>query len=225
MKPWDKIIPEKEQDAYRAAGFGKKSGYGKSPALLIIDVQYRTTGTKPMEFWESIKEFPTSCGSVAWDAVKNIEQLLKLFRNKNWPIIYPHVAPKKNYDAGTLAAKIPNIMNIPENGYEFVKSIAPKENDILVPKRHPSAFFGTSLASYLVDLKCDTLVMSGCTTSGCIRSSVVDAFSLNYKVLVPEDGVYDRSSVSHAVNLFDISEKYADVFKTFELVNILKKIN
>ncbi len=68
MRPWDGIIPEAEQRAYRAAGFGRPSGLGTRPALLIIDVQYRTTGTEPRPFWEAIREFPTSCGDVAWAA-------------------------------------------------------------------------------------------------------------------------------------------------------------
>ena len=69
-KPWDGIISQKEQEAYRAAGFGGRSGLGTRPGLLIIDVQYRTTGTEPRPFWEAIKEFPTSCGEVAWNAVR-----------------------------------------------------------------------------------------------------------------------------------------------------------
>jgi len=81
-KPWDGIISEDEQRAYRAAGFGRLMGFGANPALLIIDVQYRTTGTIPRPFWESIKEFPTSCGDVAWRAVDKIQTLLTLFRER-----------------------------------------------------------------------------------------------------------------------------------------------
>tara|TARA_Y100000590_G_scaffold347809_1_gene398568 strand:- start:1313 stop:1987 length:675 start_codon:yes stop_codon:yes gene_type:complete len=224
MRPWDGIISEDEIKAYRAAGFGQNSQHGKNPALLIIDVQYRTTGTISKPFWESIKEFPTSCGDKAWQAIQNIQPILNFFRKRNWPVIYPHVAPKKKYDAGRLAEKVPNIMTIDKKGYEFVKEIEPLQEEILIPKRHPSAFFGTSLASYLIDLHIDTLVLTGCTTSGCIRSSVVDAFSLNFHVMVPEDAVYDRSQVSHAINLFDISEKYGEVIDTKALLASLKSI-
>ncbi len=220
-RPWDGIISDEEQRAYGAAGFGKPGGLGTRPALLIIDVQYRTTGTESRPFWDSIKEFPTSCGDVAWAAVEKIAPLLAQFRDKGWPVLYPHVAPKKVYDAGRLAAKVPSIMTIPEKGYEFVAGIAPREGDILVPKRHPSAFFGTALTSYLIDLAADTLVVTGCTTSGCVRGSVVDAFAYNFRVAVPEDAVYDRSHVSHAVNLFDMSEKYADVMPAAELAEKL----
>ena len=111
----------------------------------------------------------------------------------------------------------------PIKGYEFHADIAPRAGDILLPKKHPSAFFGTPLASYLIDLRADTLVVTGCTTSGCVRGTVVDAFAYNVRVVVPQDAVYDRSAVSHAVNLFDMSEKYADVMTSAEALAVLAK--
>ena len=221
MRPWDGIISEDEQRAYRAAGFGKPSGIGSRPALLIIDVQYRTVGTVSRPFWESIKEFPTSCGEVGWRAVGHIATLLAEFRKRGWPVLYPYVAPKESFDTGRLAEKVPSIMTIPRKGYEFHADIAPRDGDILLPKKHPSAFFGTPLASYLIDLRADTLIVTGCTTSGCVRGTVVDAFAYNFRVLVPQDAVYDRSAVSHAVNLFDMSEKYADVMPTADVLKVL----
>ena len=225
MKPWDGIISEDEQKAYHAAGFGRPSGVGERPALLIIDVQYRTIGTTPKPFWESIKEFPTSCGDIGWNAMRNIVTLLAEFRGNNWPVLYPHVAPKnKATDGGRLAQKVPAIMNIPEKGYQFPPEIAPREGDVLIPKKHPSAFFATPLVSHLIDLGADTLVVTGCTTSGCVRGSVVDAFAYNFRVLVPWDCVYDRSATSHAVNLFDMASKYADVATAAEILEKLRPL-
>jgi nicotinamidase-related amidase len=225
MKPWDGIISEEEQKAYQAAGFGRSSGIGRRPALLIIDVQYRTIGTVSHPFWESIKEYPTSCGDVGWNAMRKIALLLAEFRRNGWPVLYPHVAPKnKATDSGRLAEKVPAIMDIPERGYQFPPEIAPREGDVLLPKKHPSAFFATPLVSHLIDLGADTLVVTGCTTSGCVRGSVVDAFAYNFKVLVPHDAVYDRSATSHAVNLFDMASKYADVASTAEVLEILRPL-
>lgn len=224
MRPWDGIIPEEEQRAYRAAGFGRPAGLGRRPALLIIDVQYRTTGTTPLPFDAAIQEFATSCGDVAWQAVPRIAALLALFRERGWPVLYPHVAPKERFDAGRLAEKVPALMTVARHGYDFVAEVAPREQDVLLPKKHPSAFFGTPLASYLIDLGADTLVVTGCTTSGCVRGSVVDAFAYNFRVVVPEDAVYDRSRVSHAVNLFDMSAKYAEVMPTAEVIAALRGI-
>jgi len=225
VKPWDGIISEEEQKAYHAAGFGRPSGIGKRPALLIIDVQYRTIGTTPKPFWEAIREFPTSCGDVGWNAMRNIATLLAEFRRNGWPVLYPHVAPKnKATDGGRLAQKVPAIMNIPEKGYEFPAEIAPREGDVLIPKKHPSAFFATPLVSHLIDLGADTLVVTGCTTSGCVRGSVVDGFAYNFRVLVPSDCVYDRSVTSHAVNLFDMASKYADVATAAEILEKLRPL-
>jgi nicotinamidase-related amidase len=224
MNPWDDIISDEEQRAYNAAGFGRRSGIGSRPALLIIDVQFRTVGTKRLPFWEAVKEFPTSCGEVAWDAVENIAKVLALFRERGWPVLYPYVSPKESFDRGRLSDKVPAIMNVAQKGYEFVPAIAPRESDILLPKKHPSAFFGTPLASYLINLGADTLVVTGCSTSGCVRGSVVDAFAYNFRVLVPNDAVYDRSRVSHAVNLFDMAAKYADVASTEECITTLRTV-
>ena len=224
MRPWDGILSEEEQRAYRAAGFGRPSGWGRKVALLIIDVQYRTVGTEPKPFWESIEEFPTSCGEVGWRAVEAIQPLLQVFRERDWPVLYPHVAPKRAYDAGRLAEKVPAIMGIPAKGYEFVAEIAPRDSDVLIPKKHPSAFFATALASHLIDFGADTLVVTGCTTSGCIRGTVVDAFSYNFRVVVPEECVYDRSRTSHAVNLFDMAEKYADVRPVEDVLKQLRAL-
>ena len=218
------VIDQATRDRYAAAGFGKPIGFGSRPALLIIDVQYRTVGTQPMPFDEAVEEFPTSCGEVGWSAVGNIARLLETFRARGWPVLYPHVAPKQTYDAGRLGAKVPGIMSIPEHGYDFVREVAPTDADVLVPKRHPSAFFGTPLASYLINAGADSLVVTGCTTSGCVRSSVADAFSYNFRVVVPNDAVYDRSPVVHEVNLFDMAQKYADVMSTDDVLGRLEKV-
>jgi nicotinamidase-related amidase len=223
MASWDGVIGEEEIDRYAKAGFGGEGGIGARPALLIIDVQYRTVGTTPKPYWDAIKEYPTSCGDVGWDAVGNIAKLVALFRQKGFPILYPHVAPKNSAtDGGRLAAKIPSIMGIDAKGYDFVEEIAPVKGDVLLPKKHPSAFFGTPLVSHLVDLGVDTLIVTGCTTSGCVRSSVTDAFAYNFKVLVPDDAVYDRSPTSHAVNLWDMNAKYADVYSSTCILKLVE---
>ena len=225
MASWDGVIGEDEFDRYAKAGFGGEGGIGARPALLIIDVQYRTVGTTSKPYWDAIKEYPTSCGDVGWDAVGNIAKLVALFRQKGFPILYPHVAPKNSAtDGGRLAAKIPSIMGIDAKGYDFVEEIAPVEGDVLLPKKHPSAFFGTPLVSHLVDLGVDTLIVTGCTTSGCVRSSVTDAFAYNFKVLVPDDAVYDRSPTSHAVNLWDMNAKYADVYSSTGILKLVEDL-
>lgn len=219
--PWADVISDEDLARYDAAGFGRSSGMGSRPALVIIDVQYRTLGDSPKPFHEAIKDYSTACGQVGWDAVDNIVRLLDVSRERGIPVLYPHVAPKQSYDAGTLGAKVPSIMLVPEQGYRIPDVIAPAADDIMLPKKHPSAFFGTPLASYLIGLGVDTLIVTGCSTSGCVRSTVVDAFAYNFKVLVPYDAVYDRSDTVHKVNLFDMGQKYADVLSTEDIVGLL----
>ena len=224
MRPWSSVITEEEERRYEAAGFGRAGGVGARPALLIIDVQYRTVGTRRLPYWEAIEEYPTACGDVGWEAVDHIRPLLAEFRRLGLPVLYPHVAPKNAAtDSGRLAEKVPSIMTIDQRGYDFVEEIAPRKGDVLLPKKHPSAFFGTPLVSHLIDLGADTLFVTGCTTSGCVRSSVSDAFAYNFKVVVPQECVYDRSQTSHAANLFDMNAKYADVMPTAEAIAALRR--
>jgi len=217
-RPWDGIVPESEQALYKAAGLGGRGGLGKRAALLVIDVQYRSMGESPKPIAESMKEYGTSCGEHGWRAVPGIVRLISAFRARGLPVIYPYVAPKGLHHRGSFTAKMPGLLTVPPRGYEFVREVAPQPDDLLVPKVHASAFFGTPLASNLVNMGVDSLVITGCTTSGCVRGTAVDANAYNYKVVVAEDCVYDRSQVSHAVNLFDIAHKYADVVTADEAI-------
>lgn len=223
-QPWDDVIPLEEQETYRLAGLGGAGGFGTRPALLVIDVQYRSVGNRSMPIREAIKQYPTSCGEAGWLAIAHIANLVDLFRRNRWPVIYPHVARKGGHDQGAFAAKIPGIMHIPPKGYDFVREVAPRDGELCLPKTQASAFFGTPLASYLVGGGIDSLVVTGCTTSGCVRASIVDACALNFKSMVPSDAVFDRSPTSHAVNLFDIASKYADVLPTVEVISCLTSL-
>ncbi|MBW5433744.1 isochorismatase family protein [Bradyrhizobium canariense] len=224
-QPWDDVIPLDERETYALAGLGDAAGFGKRPALLVIDVQYRSVGNRPMPIRQAIKQYPTSCGEAGWHAIAYIAELVRLFREKKWPAIFPHVARKVGQDQGAFSAKIPGIMRIPPEGYDFVREVAPEPGELLLPKTQASAFFGTPLATYLIGAGVDSLVVTGCTTSGCVRASVVDACALNFKSIVPSDAVYDRSPTSHAVNLFDIASKYADVMPTEAAIERLRALS
>lgn len=222
-RPWDGVVSEADLEVYRKAGFGRTGGLGKRPVLLVIDVQYRTVGNTPKPILESLQDYPTSCGEYGWRAVSQIEKLVQVFRRHKLPIIYPSIAPKTPRDMGRFANKMPSAPQDNPKAFEIVESIAPAPDDIILYKHFSSAFFGTALATHLVRLGADSLVLTGCTTSGCVRATAVDACSLDYRIVVPEDAVYDRGQVSHAVNLFDIANKYADVVPTAEAVQIVEK--
>jgi len=222
-RPWDGVVSEADLEVYRKAGFGRTGGLGKRPVLLVIDVQYRTVGNTPKPILESLQDYPTSCGEYGWRAVSQIEKLVQVFRRHKLPIIYPSIAPKTPRDMGRFANKMPSAPQDNPKAFEIVESIAPAPDDIILYKHFSSAFFGTALATHLVRLGADSLVLTGCTTSGCVRATAVDACSLDYRIVVPEDAVYDRGQVSHAVNLFDIANKYADVVPTAEAVQMVEK--
>ena len=107
---------------------------------------------------------------------------------------------------------------------KIVDEIAPIKGELVISKDKPSVFFGTCLTSHLVQLGLDSLLVCGCTTSGCVRATVIDAFSYNYKLAVIEEGVFDRGEVSHAINLFDMNAKYADVISLEEAMEYLNNL-
>lgn len=223
QRSWRSNIPTEDSEIYRLAGFGGSVGYGKSPALLVIDVQYRTTGNSDKPIRLSIQsDYPTSCGDRAWATIPSIANVINSCRSQNVPIFFPHVAPKKQVDAGRFGQINPHVTSIDDKGYNFVEEVSPEEGDILLPKRHASAFFGTALTSYLIDLKVDTLILVGCTTSGCIRATAVDAFSYNFAVVIPDECVYDRTQTSHDASLFDLDSKYADVLPLSEVTGYIE---
>jgi maleamate amidohydrolase len=217
-RTWDNFLTERDRKVFAASGYGSRMGFGSRPALLIVDVSYGFTGDRPEAILESIKRWRNSCGSESWKAIDVIKSLAVAFHSKSMPVIYTTGTYRAdNWDAGSWTWKNsrsdeqvrrPQI-NRDEN--EIVSEIAPQPQDIVVYKQKPSGFFGSNLMSYLTMLACDSLVVTGCTTSGCVRATVIDAFSYNLRCSVVEDGCFDRSEASHALSLCDMHAKYADV--------------
>ncbi|MBB2946504.1 nicotinamidase-related amidase [Actinoplanes lutulentus] len=208
---WPAAIAAADETLYARAGFGRTSGLGVRPALLVIDVQYRTVGHERVPITEAMNEFPTATGDRGWDAVDRIAQVLTAAREAAIPIFHPHVAPKTKLTAGGYAAKTPTLASTGAGAYDFVTGAAPRDDEPLIAKDHPSAFFATGLLTHLVQRGVDTVLLTGATTSGCVRASAVDAFSYGFRVGIVGDAVFDRLDVVHEVALFDLAAKYADV--------------
>jgi nicotinamidase-related amidase len=222
---WDKFLTERDKAVFAAAGYGARGGFGKRPALLVIDVNWAFCGDRPEPILESIKRWRNSCGEDAWVALPFIKSLIEKAHAKGIPVIYTTgVRRADNWDAGSWSWKnnrSSEDVGRPQSnldGNEIVAEIAPGPRDIVVYKQKPSGFFGTNMASYLTLLGCDSVIVTGTTTSGCVRATVLDAFSLNYRVAVVEEACFDRSQASHAINLCDMNAKYADVVKTAEVL-------
>lgn len=213
---WDDVLTDEDREIYRRAGYGAIGGGGEKPALLVVDVTHEFVGDRAEPVLESVKRFPNSCGEVGWAAMEHIRHLLGLCRDRGVPVFYTKGMDDRN--AITRGAwswkKAPTAeQSIGANpiGNTIPELIAPQPGEIVIQKTKPSAFFGTPLLSYLTHLRVDTVVITGTTTSGCIRATVLDAFSNNLKSLVVEEGVFDRGEVSHKMNCFDMNAKYADV--------------
>jgi maleamate amidohydrolase len=220
---WDDYITDLDRRVYEKAGFGSSAGFGSRPAILVIDVQYRTVGEAREPILDAMDTYPTAVGERGWAAVDKIRELLEAGRPKGVPVLYPVVERKDRFDTGRWKDKIPGMDSaehrIGQRGTQIVEEVAPDPGDVVISKRYASAFFGTPLMTYLNDLDVDTLVVTGCTTSGCVRATVMDAFSYAFRVIVPEDAVYDRGEASHAINLFDMNQKYADILTTSEVIS------
>jgi len=224
---WDDFLTERDKLVLKAAGYGKRGGFGKRPALFIIDVQYNFCGDEPEDILEGVKKYRTHCGREAWDAVKHIVPLLEAAREKNIPIFYTESGRRPDLlDSGVQVGKnyrgTEKTVVAHTHATETVAPLAPHPQDIRIVKQKPSCFFGTIFMSHLNFLDVDTLILVGCTTSGCLRATAVDAYSYNFKVIIPEEATFDRFQASHAVNLFDLNCKYADVIPSSEVEAYLK---
>lgn len=222
---WDKFLTARDKQVFAAAGYAQPQGFGKRPALLIIDVNYNFCGDKPEPILESVKRWPNSCGEDAWAAIPHIQSLLKAARAKRLPVVYTTGGFRADaWDYGGWLWKHSRMKESTKrphsniDGEAIVAEIAPRPEDIVLPKLKPSAFHGTPLKGHLTLLGADSLIVSGTTTSGCVRASVIDAFSDNLKVTLAEECCFDRSQSSHAINLMDMQAKYADVRPTAEIV-------
>ncbi len=228
MALWDDVLTRRDKEVFALSGYGKRAGFGQRPALLVIDVNYNFVGDKPEPILESVKRFRNSCGAEGWEGVRRIGELLSEARKKHLPTFYTTAEENRSNTTiiGGWQAKssrtTEDMTDTWEKANDIVTEIAPQRGDIIVPKQKPSAFFGTPLMSMLSEVHADSVLVTGTTTSGCVRASVIDAFSYNLKVAVVEECVFDRGQSSHKINLFDMAMKYADVIALKEAIDYIR---
>lgn len=227
-QPWGQFLTPRDLQVAERSGYGSTMGFGTRPAVLVIDVTTAFCGEKPEPILKSIETWRNSCGEEAWDSIAVIAQLLERARDHGVPVIYSAGArtPPNAIYAGRWASK--NHRRGEDDtvdrtrGNDIVPPLKPTPDDIVIRKSKPSVFFGTTLLSYLVDLGVDSLICCGTTTSGCVRATVIDAFSYNYRVSVVSEATFDRTQASHAINLFDMGQKYADIVSAEETLKYLE---
>jgi maleamate amidohydrolase len=183
-------------------GFHGRVGFGKRPALIVVDVNVGFTDPGS----------PLVCDLD--DVVAAIERLIEATRAAGLPVVFTTVsydeAAKRT--AAAFIAKVPALLTL-EAGSRWVEidsRIAPMPGEAVLNKLFASAFFGTPLASMLAAEQCDSVIVTGASTSGCVRATVVDALQHGYRVIVPREAVGDRNLAAHDANLNDMDAKYAD---------------
>lgn len=201
----------------RHEGFHGRAGFGRWPALIVIDVNVGFTHP----------ESPLVCDLES--VVEAIRRLLAESRRAGIPVVYTTVSYTEG-DKRTAAAfidKVPALLTL-EAGSRWVEidpRIAPAEGEPVLNKLFASAFFGTALSSFLAANGCDSLIVTGASTSGCVRATVVDALQHGYRPIVPREAVGDRNPAAHEANLYDIDTKYGDVVSVEDVLAHLEEVH
>jgi len=197
---------------YFKAGITSRIGFGEKAAVLVVDM---TKGFTHPEY---------QLGTDLSEVVNKINILLKKAREKETPIFFTLCEYREDMkDAGVWGKKLPSAKNL-QIGTEQVDidpRLNPLPGELIIRKKFPSCFFGTPLISYLVTNRVDTLIVTGTTTSGCVRATVVDALQYGFRTIVPRECVGDRAQAPHDANLFDMGMKYADVVDLQEVLDYL----
>jgi nicotinamidase-related amidase len=228
---WDKFLSEQDKAHLAKRGSGEHSvGFGEKPGILLIDLYRAVFGDRPQPLLEAIEEWPQSCGMAAWDAVPHIQELLAVGRELEIPITHVTMLTNTGVEGWGVprgrrpGQRKPAIKPVgsPDPNHEIIPEVGPIPGEAVIRKASPSAFWGTPLIAHLQVQEVDTLIVVGESTSGCVRASVVDACTYRFKVVIAEEGVFDRHEAPHAINLFDLNQKYADVLPTSQVIQMLR---
>lgn len=225
---WAELFESADGAGYNRRHWSAQNTLGKHPALLVIDVTRAFTGEEGQTLVEATACFPTACGPNAWTAMPHLKNVIDLATANDWPVVYTTaLAGGAPFYGGTVkgeGSSLGSAMDLPR-AHDIPDAIKPPENALVFAKPKASAFFDTALLSYLIRRGVDSLIITGGTTSGCVRASVIDSHSHGYPTFVVEDAVFDRSRLSHGVNLFEMNAKYADVVTTAQLADLVEQRN
>ena len=203
-------------DPWVSRGYGQaRIEPGERPVVLVIDLQYAFTDP----------DFIFGGSELIERATVNTATLLKVARAAGVPVFHTVVAWKDEKDIGLWTIKLPPCAEItPNSRWAQVDERLWEDSDVLLPKKWPSFFHGTPLISLLTAMQRDTVIITGCTTSGCVRATTVDAFSYGFRTIVPEDCVGDQGRDAHESNLRDVHRRYAEVTTSDDVVAYLERV-
>ncbi len=200
-------------EEYRKSGFAGRVGFGRRPAVLVVD------------FIVGFTDPASSLASDLGPELKATAELLAAARSRSLPVFFTTTVYQPDLaDAGLFIRKVPSLALLTRGSrwVEVDPRLQPTAAEAVIEKRYASAFFGTPLASTLTAAAVDTVVIAGCTTSGCVRATVVDALQHGFRAIVPRQCVGDRSAEQHEASLVDMDGKYGDVVELAEAIEYLE---
>lgn len=220
--PWQQYLGPEDEAVIARGRFGLRMGFGSRPAVVVIDAQRYMVGEEGND-----AAWPSSCGAVGRSAVKEIARVVGAAQQAGVPCFFTRfVVARDGRDMGVYRRK--RALLDSEHWYledspgaQLVPELEPGPRDIVFVKKKPSAFHGTPLLGYLVDRGIDTVIITGGATSNCVRATVFDASSYNFRTVVAQEAVFDRIPVSHAISLFDMDRQFADVVPVADVVRYL----
>ena len=230
---WDEFLTDTDRK-WTQQRAKRPVGFGKAPALLMIDLYRGGFGDLDEPLLDSMRSWPWSCGPHGWRALPHIVQLLHTARTAQIPVIH---STMRQSDDGLLgwmeavhgdnggAMTQSDDAATARRAKEIIDEVKPMPGEALIAKSAPSAFWGTPLIAHLNQLGVDTVIVAGMATSGCVRASVVDGAAYRLHMMVVQDCVFDRIEASHALSLFDIDQKYGDVVSLLETVETLQTLS
>ncbi|MEW6673005.1 MAG: isochorismatase family protein [Thermodesulfobacteriota bacterium] len=218
---WKDIVDPQVLEIY--SDYKRKTHIGAKPVLLAIDLYNLVFEGGPLPVHEAVKINRSSCGIYAWNAIRPIQELLALARSQKMPVVYTTNDIRNKSGIAAVPATQRKARTLDPRAYEIRAEFKPQPQDLIIIKERASAFFGTALIAHLTRIGADSVIVCGESTSGCVRASVVDAYSYGFHPVVAEECCFDRSLLSHKVNLFDLHHKYADVMHLDEIIRFFEQ--
>lgn len=212
-RPWEAFLTEADRAVLAKGRFGRRA------AVLVIDAQRYMVGEEGAD-----ADWPSSCGVVGRAALAQVAQVVRAAQAAGTPCFFTRFElDPEGRDIGAYARKR-DLLRSPHwclagtRGAELAPELQPGPNDLVLVKKKPSAFHGTPLLGLLVERGVDTVIITGGATSNCVQATVFDAASYNLRAVVPQEAVFDRIPISHAVALFDMDRQFADVLPVAEVM-------
>ncbi len=221
---WDRFLTEQDKASLESPAHHTP---GTRPALVMVDFYRWVFGDRPQPLLEAMRDWPGSVGLAGWNALPHVQRVLAAARAALIPVIHlsqsEAIAGWRDRTPPT-SPPAAEMLDRMRRKYDIIDETTPLPGEVIIRKTAPSGFNQTPLLHHLRGLDTDTLIVMGESTSGCVRATVVDGKSYRYPILIPEECVFDRHEATHAINLFDMEQKYAHVQPVGDVLAYIERI-